>query len=104
MDVSAEEARFAIIGRVIKDLWKHVLVDAPNGAKLIIPIHREDVEEKGSRGIADVGIVIAFGHLVDEPGIDGAKHKFAVIHLLLRSWNLFQDEADLRSAEVWVDS
>ena len=87
------------------DLGQHRTRHAEQFEHFLVPLEGVDVEQEGAAGVRDVrNMVTAAGEVPDEPAVYRSEAELTGICLLTRARDVFEDPADLCSAEVRVEN
>ena len=78
------------------DLGHHGTRDVEERQQVIVPVQRMNIEECRATGVGVVGGEgLAAGEVIDEPGIDGAKHEVARRRALARAVDVVENPLHL---------
>ena len=93
----------AVLAGTPADLGHHGTRNVKERQQVVVPIERMDIKESGAAGIGVVGGKdLAAGEIVDEPGVDGAKHEVARRRALTRAVDVVEDPLYLGSREIRI--
>ena len=94
----------AVVARAPANLGHHGTRDVKERQQVIVPVQRMNIEERCAAGIGVVGGKgLAAGEVVDEPGIDGAKHEVARRRALACAVNVVENPLHLGGREIRVE-
>ena len=96
--------RFAVNAARRLHLREHGHRNIEDAAKLLIPLKRVDVEEKGTGRVGIVGDMdAALGQLVDEPAVNGTEAQLTFFRAGASAFDVVKDPADLGAGEIGVE-
>ena len=103
--VSHDVARdAAVVARTPANLGHHGTRNVEERQQVVIPIERMDIKECGTAGVGVVGGKdLAAGEVVDEPGVDGAKHEVARRRALARAVDVVENPLHLGCREIRIE-
>ena len=94
----------AVVARAPANLGHHGTWNIKERQQVVVPIERMDIKECRAAGIGVVGGKdLAAGEVVDEPGIDGAKHEVARRRALACAVNVVENPLHLGGREIRVE-
>ena len=103
--VGHDVARYAaVVTGAPTDLGHHGTRDVEESQQVIVPVQRMNIEERRAAGVGVVGGEgLAAGEVIDEPGIDGAKHEVARCRALARAVDVVENPLHLGGREIRVE-
>ena len=94
----------AVVARTPANLGHHGTRNVEERQQVVIPIERMDIKECGTAGVGVVGAKdLAAGEVVDEPGVDGAKHEVARRRALARAVDVVENPLHLGGREIRIE-
>ena len=94
----------AVVARTPANLGHHGARNVEECQQVVVPIQGMDIEECRAAGIGVVGSEdLAAGKVIDEPGVDGAKHKVARRRALARTVNVIEDPLHFGGREIRIE-